>query len=316
MGAKSPRRLALFSLFIFFSSGASIAVKPPSEAILQNRISGNGLENHVFFPSSVFTTQLDSVPVVNPTTPGTSTFNPSPQGPFGTDPTPTAPTSPTSPTSPTAPTAPTAPTSPTSPTSPTTTPTTQTTTTPTTPTTKTPASAGGSWCIASRTASPTALQVALDYACGFGGADCSAIQTGASCYNPSTLQDHASYAFNNYYQKNPSPTSCVFGGTAQLTNTDPSNGSCRFASSSTQSTSPPITISPPNPMIPTPNPPSPMTPTPATIGSTPSLTIPRGSAIYGSEPTESPNSAISVSNSLLLFFTTIGLWGSIVTKYI
>lgn len=94
---------------------------------------------------------------------------------------------------------------------------------PTTPTTTTgPTTSSGTWCIASQTASPTALQVALDYACGYGGADCSAIQPGGTCYNPSTLHDHASYAFNNYYQKNPIPTSCVFGGTAQLSTTDPS----------------------------------------------------------------------------------------------
>lgn len=81
---------------------------------------------------------------------------------------------------------------------------------------------GGSWCIASSAASPTALQVALDYACGYGGADCSAIQPGGSCYDPNTVKDHASYAFNDYYQKNPAATSCVFGGTAQLVSTDPS----------------------------------------------------------------------------------------------
>lgn len=83
-------------------------------------------------------------------------------------------------------------------------------------------SGGGSWCIASSGASPTALKVALDYACGYGGADCSAIQPSGSCYDPNTVKDHASYAFNDYYQKNPAGTSCVFGGTAQLVSTDPS----------------------------------------------------------------------------------------------
>lgn len=89
-------------------------------------------------------------------------------------------------------------------------------------TSKSPPSSGASWCIASESASKTALQVALDYACGYGGADCSAIQAGGSCYDPNTIRDHASYAFNSYYQKNPIPTSCNFGGTAVTTSTDPS----------------------------------------------------------------------------------------------
>ncbi|XVF60742.1 hypothetical protein PTKIN_Ptkin08bG0072500 [Pterospermum kingtungense] len=82
--------------------------------------------------------------------------------------------------------------------------------------------AGGSWCVASQSASQAALQVALDYACGYGGADCAAIQPGGGCYNPNTVRAHASYTFNCYFQKNPVPSSCNFGGTAVTTNTDPS----------------------------------------------------------------------------------------------
>ncbi|CAN0913938.1 Glucan endo-1,3-beta-glucosidase 7 [Linum grandiflorum] len=94
---------------------------------------------------------------------------------------------------------------------------------------------GASWCVASQGASTKALQVALDYACGYGGADCGGIQPAGSCYNPNTIRDHASYAFNNYYQKNPLPTSCNFGGTAVITSTNPSTGNCKLPSTSTSS---------------------------------------------------------------------------------
>ncbi|ESW13852.1 hypothetical protein PHAVU_008G231700 [Phaseolus vulgaris] len=104
----------------------------------------------------------------------------------------------------------------------------------TTPTTmNSPLSSGASWCIAGPTASQTTLQVALDYACGYGGADCSAIQPGGSCYNPNSIRDHASYAFNKYYQKNPVPNSCNFGGTAVIISTNPSTGACQYPFTST-----------------------------------------------------------------------------------
>ncbi|CAK9158361.1 unnamed protein product [Ilex paraguariensis] len=84
-----------------------------------------------------------------------------------------------------------------------------------------PAVPGQSWCVVKSGTLETALQSALDYACGIGGADCSTIQQSGSCYNPNTLQNHASYAFNSYFQKNPTQSSCDFGGTAMITNVNP-----------------------------------------------------------------------------------------------
>ncbi|KAA8519561.1 hypothetical protein F0562_013815 [Nyssa sinensis] len=145
------------------------------------------------------------------------------------------------------------------------------------------------------------FKVALDYACGYGGADCSAIQTSATCYNPNTLRDHASYAFNNYYQKSPNPTSCVFGGTAQLTYTDPSSGNCHFASATTTPTTTPSTTSPNNP-----TPPS-STNTPTTPSASLYPATPSGPTDYGSEPTGTPSSADSASYNLVLLFTVTSL---------
>ncbi|PNY09026.1 glucan endo-1,3-beta-glucosidase-like protein 2-like [Trifolium pratense] len=277
-------------------------------------------------PYEFSSTQLDSIPVVNPTTPGTGnpypTINPtSPQPPdTSTGQTPPTPdtSSPTNPYSnPPASTNPYSnPTSPTNPystpTSPTVTPTTPTTTTPTSPTGGSSGGGGGGgggqWCVASQSAAETTLKVALDYACGY-GADCSQIQQGGVCFDPDTLRDHASYAFNDYYQKNPAPTSCVFGGVASLTNKDPSHGNCHFSSSKT-SISPPTYVSPPN----SPSPPTTMTPpstttmTPPSFMTPPSMTMPDpdggSSSVYGSPPGGSPNIATSTSYSILLLLTT------------
>lgn len=84
------------------------------------------------------------------------------------------------------------------------------------------ANPGQSWCVARENVANMALQAALDYACGIGGADCSEIQEGGKCYNPNSLREHASFAFNSYYQKNPIPSSCNFGGTAVTISGDPS----------------------------------------------------------------------------------------------
>eukprot|EP01018_Ginkgo_biloba_P030497 Gb_00481 [translate_table: standard] len=91
---------------------------------------------------------------------------------------------------------------------------------------------GTTWCVASSGASQEDLQNAVDWACGPGMADCSAIQPGQPCYQANNLLTVASYAFNSYYQQNgDSPVACNFGGSGMVTTTDPSFGSCEFPTS-------------------------------------------------------------------------------------
>ncbi|KAL3851446.1 hypothetical protein ACJIZ3_013328 [Penstemon smallii] len=287
MAARILQRSMFFLLCVSCISDATITEKPSSKAIRESKKLYYP-DNQIYFSSPMDDNiQRDNVPIINPTMPGTTPIvNPStppftiPTTPGGTNPT----INPINPP--------------------------PTTTTGPPPTTTTPTtSGGGSWCIANPSASQTALQVALDYACGYGGADCSAIQPSGACYEPSTLRDHASYAFNNYYQRNPNPTSCVFGGAAQLTNTDPSHGNCRYASSTTTTPTTPTVPMTPTPTIPmTPTPTIPMTPpsmpTPVTPytpggGGNGFGSDPTGGYDYGS-PTGTPSSAAAMSLNLLL----------------
>ncbi|XP_051152045.1 PLASMODESMATA CALLOSE-BINDING PROTEIN 5-like [Andrographis paniculata] len=88
------------------------------------------------------------------------------------------------------------------------------------------------WCVAKNNAEDAALQSALDWCCGYGGADCGPIQKGGPCYDASDLQRTASFAFNDYYVKHgPSDESCSFGSTAALTSLNPSHHNCNFPSS-------------------------------------------------------------------------------------
>ncbi|XP_002962275.2 glucan endo-1,3-beta-glucosidase 13 [Selaginella moellendorffii] len=89
-----------------------------------------------------------------------------------------------------------------------------------------------SFCVANPNASFTDLQIALDWACGPGHADCQAIQPGQSCYLPDTVASHASYAFNSYFQSNGmDPSACDFSGAAAVTIADPTYGSCIYKGS-------------------------------------------------------------------------------------
>ncbi|TKY59990.1 PLASMODESMATA CALLOSE-BINDING PROTEIN 3 [Spatholobus suberectus] len=135
---------------------------------------------------------------------------------------------------------------------------------------------GASWCVARSDASNDALQTALDYACG-AGADCLSLQAEGLCFLPNTIQAHASYAFNSFYQRKArAPGSCDFAGTATIATSDPSYGSCVYPSTASAAGGPntPITTPPMN----NPNVPS-TTTTPIygggnTGGLTPGMTTP------------------------------------------
>ncbi|KAL5072571.1 hypothetical protein RYX36_011555 [Vicia faba] len=78
------------------------------------------------------------------------------------------------------------------------------------------------WCVAKVDATNQQLLDALNYACR-AGADCYPIQPNGSCYNPNTVESHASYAFNSFYQKNKQASgTCDFAGSAHVVSIDPS----------------------------------------------------------------------------------------------
>ncbi|XP_042455847.1 glucan endo-1,3-beta-glucosidase 4-like [Zingiber officinale] len=85
------------------------------------------------------------------------------------------------------------------------------------------------FCVANSRADPIAVKKGLDWACGPGLANCTAIQPGQPCYEQGNLTALASYAYNDYYQKaRVNGGTCNFDNSAIITTTDPSHGSCIF----------------------------------------------------------------------------------------
>lgn len=88
------------------------------------------------------------------------------------------------------------------------------------------------FCVAKDGADKKMLQAALDWACGPGKVDCSALMQGQPCYEPDNVISHSTYAFNAYYQQMAKASgTCDFKGVATITTTDPSHGSCIFPGS-------------------------------------------------------------------------------------
>jgi len=84
-----------------------------------------------------------------------------------------------------------------------------------------------SFCVAADDADEKAVQAAMDWACGPGRADCTAIQPGQGCYLPNDVRSHASYAFDAYYQsQGRAAGSCYFQGAGMVITTDPSELHC------------------------------------------------------------------------------------------
>nr|KAJ0210419.1 hypothetical protein LSAT_V11C400181770 [Lactuca sativa] len=78
------------------------------------------------------------------------------------------------------------------------------------------------WCVADEQTPDEELQRAVVWACE-NGADCSKIQPNQPCFLPNTIKDHASFAFNSYFQRMKAHgATCYFNAAALVTDLDPS----------------------------------------------------------------------------------------------
>ncbi|KAI5069375.1 hypothetical protein GOP47_0015676 [Adiantum capillus-veneris] len=86
------------------------------------------------------------------------------------------------------------------------------------------------WCVAKPNIDEHIIQEALNNVCSINTKICEPVFLNKPCHAPVTVADHASYAFNAYWQANvaENSTNCDFGGAAALTTVNPSHGMCVF----------------------------------------------------------------------------------------
>ncbi|KAK6268516.1 hypothetical protein QUC31_012676 [Theobroma cacao] len=88
------------------------------------------------------------------------------------------------------------------------------------------------WCVAKPSSNNTALASNIDFACsqlGNLGLSCDMIKEDGICFNPNTLINHASVVMNSYYHAfGRNIWNCDFSGSALITISDPSYGSCQY----------------------------------------------------------------------------------------
>jgi hypothetical protein len=90
--------------------------------------------------------------------------------------------------------------------------------------------ADAAFCVCKPGTPDAMMQKAIDYACSK-GADCAQTAQGGPCYGNGNKVAVCSYICNSYFQsKSSMGATCDFGGVATLTSTDPSSGTCKFAS--------------------------------------------------------------------------------------
>ncbi|CAH8334354.1 unnamed protein product [Eruca vesicaria subsp. sativa] len=89
-------------------------------------------------------------------------------------------------------------------------------------------SSGKRWCVTKLGAETEALQRNIDYVCGL-GLNCGPIIVDGPCFLPNTVEAHAAYAMNLFYQTmGRHEFDCDFVKTGEITVIDPSYGDCQY----------------------------------------------------------------------------------------